>query len=94
MKFSRWITLSALFGCSVMGFAQTATQDVRTLDIVIRDFQPTHSDFENFSEESVEHINDIYNYRTATGAEMKYFGYDLDWYNAAAYHNTCGTEIT
>ena len=77
-----------------MGFAQTATQDVRTLDIVIRDFQPTHSDFENFSEESVEHINDIYNYRTATGAEMKYFGYDLDWYNAAAYHNTCGTEIT
>ena len=57
MKLYKWITLGALFGCSVVGFAQT--QDVRTLDIVIRDFQPNHPDFENFSEESVNHINEI-----------------------------------
>jgi len=68
--------------------------DVRRFYTVIRDFEPSHSDFENFSEEAVSHINDIYNYRTATGAEMKYFGYDLNWYSAAAYHNTCGTEKT
>ncbi|SIO13777.1 fibro-slime domain-containing protein [Fibrobacter sp. UWB11] len=90
MKFYRWITLGALFGCSVVGFAQTAAQDVRTLDIVIRDFQPNHPDFENFSEESVNHINEIYNYRTATGAAMNAFGYDAVWYGNSSLHNTCG----
>ena len=60
------------------------------LDVVIRDFQQNHSDFENFSEESVEHMDDIYNYVTQTGATMKAFGFDEEWYAAAAYHNTCG----
>jgi len=94
MKMNKWVLLGALACGFTVAVGQAAAQEVRTLDIVIRDFQPTHPDFENFSEESVEHINEIYNYRTATGAEMKYFGYDLDWYNAAAYHNTCGTEAT
>ena len=92
MKFYRWITLGALFGCSVVGFAQT--QDVRTLDIVIRDFQPDHPDFENFSEESVNHINEIYNYRSTTGAAMNMFGYGDVWYANSAYHNTCGNMNT
>ena len=92
MKFYRWITLGALFGCSVVAFAQT--QDVRTLDIVIRDFQPNHPDFENFSEESVNHINEIYHYRTATGAAMNMFGYDNAWYANAPYHTTCGNMNT
>jgi fibro-slime domain-containing protein len=94
MKFYRWITLGALFGCSVVGFAQTAAQDVRTLDIVIRDFQPDHPDFENFSEESVNHINEIYNYKSTTGAAMNMFGYDNEWYGNSDYHNTCGNMNT
>jgi len=94
MKFYRWITLGALFGCSVVGFAQTAAQDVRTLDIVIRDFQPNHPDFENFSEESVQHAAEITNYVTNTGAAMNAYGYDAIWYANAPYHNTCGNMNT
>lgn len=93
MNMKKWITLGALFGCSV-GFAQTAVQDVRTLDIVIRDFQPNHPDFENFSEESVDHLNDIYNYRTSGGVAMNAFGYDATWYAASPYHSTCGNMNT
>ena len=93
MKFYRWITLGALFGCSIAGFAQV-TKDVRTLDIVIRDFEPNHPDFENFSEESVKHLDEIYNYVSPTGAGMKYFGYDEAWYAASPYHNTCGNMNT
>ena len=95
MKLNKWITLGALFGCAVAGFAQTKTQDVRTLDIVIRDFQPNHPDFENFSEESVSHLDEIYNYVTNTGAAMNLYGYDVNWYtNAAVYHNSCGNGNT
>ncbi len=93
MKLNRWITLGALFGCSVIGFAQT-TQDVRTLDIIIRDFQPDHPDFENFSEESVKHLNDIYAYKTAIGTPMNIYGYGDIWYASAPYHNTCGNMNT
>lgn len=68
----------------------SAENSVLNLDVVIRDFQQNHSDFENFSEEAVEHLDDIYNYGSATGAAMKVFGFDEEWYSAAAYHNTCG----
>ena len=61
-----------------------------TLDVVIRDFQPDHPDFENFSEESVNHLNEIYNYRSTTGAAMNMFGYGDVWYANSALHNTCG----
>ena len=71
MKFYRWITLGALFGCSVAGFAQV-TKDVRTLDIIIRDFEPNHPDFENFSEESVDHLDENYNYVSPTGSLMNF----------------------
>ena len=93
MKFYRWITLGALFGCSVAGFAQV-TKDVRTLDIVIRDFEPNHPDFENFSEESVDHLDEIYNYVSPTGSLMNFYGYGQDWYAAAPYHRTCGNMNT
>ena len=93
MKLTKWITLSALFGFSV-SFAQGA-KDVRILDIVIRDFQPNHPDFENFSEEAVKHLDNIYNYRTGTGTLMQLNGYDLSWYNnAAKYHYSCGNMNT
>lgn len=68
----------------------SAEKSVLNLDVVIRDFQQNHSDFENFSEETIEHLDDIYNYGSATGAAMKAFGFDEEWYSAAAYHNTCG----
>ena len=68
----------------------SAENSVLNLDVVIRDFQQNHSDFENFSEETVKHLDDIYSYETETGAAMKAFGFDEDWYAATAYHNTCG----
>ena len=100
MKFYKWITLGALFGCSVAGFAQT--QDVRVLDIVIRDFQPNHPDFENFSEEYVSKGDD--NWCSKKGATLTglcselivnhgYVGYDAaTWYAFAGLHNTCGNK--
>ena len=94
MKLNKWITLGALLGCSTIAFAQGAAKDVRTLDIVIRDFQPNHPDFENFSEESVNHLNEIYNFSSKTGAAMNAFGYDVAWYNNVGYHNTCGNMNT
>ena len=48
----------AVIGCASMLYA---VDDIRQLDIVIRDFQPNHPDFENFSEEAVKHANNIYN---------------------------------
>ena len=64
------------------------------MDVVIRDFQPNHSDFENFSEESLKHLDDIYNFVTRTGTAMNAFGYGDEWYAASAYHNTCGNINT
>lgn len=61
-----------------------------TLDVVIRDFEPNHPDFENFSEESVDHLDDIYNFKSASGTAMNANGYDAEWYGKANYHNTCG----
>ena len=65
--------------------------NVGSMTAVIRDFQPNHSDFENFSEESVEHLDDIYNFVSRSGTAMKDYGFDENWYAASAYHNTCGT---
>ena len=70
-----------------------------SMTAVIRDFQPNHSDFENFSEEattqleyeSIAHLDLIYNYVTRTGVAMKDNGYGDDWYTAVPYHASCGT---
>ncbi len=71
-----------------------ASGTISKMNVVIRDFQPNHSDFENFSEEAVEHLDDIYNYVTRTGTAMNAFGFGTDWYAAAAYHYTCGNAQT
>ena len=103
MKFYKWITLGALFGCSVVGFAQTSALDVRTLDIVIRDFQTNHPDFENFSEEYASKGDQ--NYCSKEGAFLTgqcgelivnsgYVGYDVSWYNNVLLHNSCGNKST
>ena len=78
----------AVIGCASMLYA-AGTNDMRQLDIVIRDFQPNHPDFENFSEEAESHLNDIYNY-VAGAAAMNVFGYDMAWYSDVAYHHSCG----
>lgn len=54
------------------------------LDVIVRDFQPSHPDFENFSEESVKHLDEIFGYGRA--------GYDATWYGLSAYHNSCGNR--
>lgn len=63
--------------------AQVTNLDI-SLDVIVRDFQPNHPDFENFSEESVKNAQGIYNYGLP--------GYDINWFNLAAYHNTCGNK--
>ena len=57
-----------------------------SLDVVVRDFQPSHPDFENFSEESVKHSNEFMLWAKP--------GYDTDWLSRAAYHNTCGNKVS
>lgn len=68
---------------SAGAFAQVSSIPI-TLDVIVRDFQPSHPDFENFSEEAVNHMDAIYGYNKP--------GYDADWYNRAAYHNSCGNK--
>lgn len=63
--------------------AQVTNLDI-SLDVIVRDFQPSHPDFENFSEESVKNAQGIYNYGLP--------GYDINWFNLAPYHNTCGNK--
>ena len=67
-------------------FAQSGT--IASLDVIVRDFQPNHSDFENFSEEAVTHLNDIYNYYSGG------YGYDASWYANNPYHVTCGNKAS
>ncbi len=65
------------------GSALAADLDI-SLDVIVRDFQPSHSDFENFSEEAVNNVDKIYGYGLA--------GYGTDWYGLTAYHNSCGNK--
>ncbi|MCQ2108242.1 MAG: fibro-slime domain-containing protein [Fibrobacter sp.] len=90
MNAKKLMALGALMGCSSVAFA---ANDVTQLDIVIRDFQPNHPDFENFSEEAFSHLNEIFNYSYA-GQPMSLNGFDADWYGATAYHATCGNMAT
>ena len=73
--------LGAVIGCASMLYA---ADDIRQLDIVVRDFQPNHPDFENFSEEAVANDNQIFNY-SANGALMNVYGYDATWQKGLPY---------
>ncbi len=61
---------------------QNSSQNGIVLDLIIRDFMPSHPDFENFAEESVKNLDAIYKYGLP--------GYDISWKNLSAYHSTCG----
>ncbi len=75
MKTMKRIAACACFASSV--FAADAQ-----LDIVVRDFPVSHDDFENFSEESMQHQAEILNYGS--------IGFDANWSGRAALHATCG----
>ena len=75
MKTTKWIATCACFAGSV--FAADAQ-----LDIVVRDFPVTHDDFENFSEESVNHQGQILNYAKDL--------FTSDWAARAPLHISCG----
>lgn len=87
MNAKKLLAMGTLMGCSSLAFA--VANDITQLDIVIRDFQPNHPDFENFSEEAHAHKNEIFNYPL-----MSANGFDMDWYNATVYHETCGNDAT
>ena len=83
--------IGVLIGCTSMLYA-AGTDDFRQLDIVIRDFRPSHPDFENFSEEAVLSLDKIYNYNVG-GIAMNTQGYSFDWYSKQEqYHKTCGNK--
>lgn len=86
MKIRKLLALGGMMGCASLAFA--ANEEIRQLDIVIRDFQPDHSDFENFSEEFIGHGGDMVNFAIPSP------GYDLnDWFTTrGAYHSTCGNK--
>ena len=75
----------ALMLASVLSAGSALASNLNiSLDVIVRDFQPSHSDFENFSEESVKHLDAIYGYGLP--------GYGADWYGLSAYHNSCGNK--
>ncbi len=63
---------------------QNSGQNGIVMDLIVRDFLPSHPDFENFAEESVKHLTDIYSYGLP--------GYNIEWFSLSAYHNTCGNK--
>lgn len=55
------------------------------LELIVRDFQPGHPDFENFSEEYINNKDQMY-------ADAQAFGladYSTEWYSRADFHAGC-----
>lgn len=78
MKTMKWIVA---YTC-VAGAAFAADTQ---LDIVVRDFPVTHTDFENFSEQAYTNFNEV----------SAFFGSDPEWAaRKDVYHNTCANEAT
>ena len=78
MNAKKWIIACACFAGSA--FAANLQ-----FDVVIRDFNVTHPDFENYSEEyAAGYGSDILNYGMP--------GYDADWMSRGAFHSTCGNS--
>lgn len=80
MNTMKWIAAGTLMASSA--FAASIAQ----LDIVVRDFDVSHPDFENFSEEAVTHSGQIQGYGLA--------GFDAIWAGRAALHNSCGNQAS
>lgn len=81
----------ALMLASVLSAGSALASNLNiSLDVIVRDFQPRHPDFENFSEESVAHLQNIYDFSAA----VPLAGYGADWYGLSAYHNSCGNKAS
>lgn len=95
-----------LIGESSNSFSITGQDENGKLYVILRDFQPNHSDFENFSGEAVKksgmipmnssltNFDLIYGYVTKNGVAMKDFGYGDEWYTDIEYHKSCANEVT
>lgn len=99
MRQGNWFVAGLLAGSASIALgASVATAD---LDIIIRDFQPDHSDFENFSEEYVSPGDDKY---CASGfcrdnimkdnvcGGSTCYGFDDTWYGQRDLHESCGNK--
>lgn len=93
MKTKTLATLGIPLAAASMVFA---ADEPAVLDIVVRDFSVTHSDFENFSEEYISPGDNSYctkNGMTKCGdmiVNSGYSLYDQTWYSYGPYHETCG----
>ena len=97
MEHKNWLVGGLLAGTASLALAASAD-----LDIVIRDFQPSHPDFENFSEEFISPGDNpspcasgkcgdnIVNTTVCNGGLCT--GFDATWYSQAALHTSCGNH--
>jgi fibro-slime domain len=97
MEQRSWLVAGLLVGAVSWTYGAVTSTD---LDIIIRDFQPNHPDFENFSEEYVSpgdspspcHSgmcrDNIYNTKICGGKACD--GYDMTWYGLEDLHKSCG----
>ncbi|MBO7550221.1 MAG: fibro-slime domain-containing protein [Fibrobacter sp.] len=98
MEQRSWLFAGLLAGAVSWTFGASVTS--ADLDIIIRDFQPNHPDFENFSEEYVSPgdspspcntgmcRDNIINTTLCGGKSCD--GYDKSWYDLEALHRSCG----
>lgn len=97
MKLNKWIVLGGVMGCASMAAAATVpcasdpSKQCAELDIIVRDFQSTHPDFENFQEEAYNSIFKRKNFQT-----WKYPGYvdNLAWQNRRNQYDFWGCGNT
>lgn len=95
MKSKFWLAVGAF-----LMYAPSALAAVAQLDIVVRDFDVSHPDFENFSEEFMSYGDARVPQYNPCGSRTcgevilsgGYFGYDADWNSRAALHATCGNK--
>jgi fibro-slime domain-containing protein len=82
MKKYSWLVAGMVLAGTSLSFG---AEKIAQLDIVVRDFDVSHSDFENFSEE----------YAGGHGADIQAYGkpgYDADWMGRDALHRSCGNQ--
>src|SRR5574344_1788040 len=83
----KWISF---LSCFLLGFAFVNAQDPAELDVIIRDFQVTHHDFENFTEEQGNIISN------GVTAGVQGFTSDEFWYakSLRPSNQKCANEKT
>ena len=75
---------ASVWTCSDGSWTENPDSSPLVFDVVYRDFNSDHSDFENFSEEYMGHSEEI--------LKAGYAGYDVAWATDEEYHLTCGNQ--